>query len=130
MDFTLRNKKGPAVIVTYSQAVMAVFLAARPDSVSLAIAKHAQDYKTLTGKVLRVDHEQDVQLMRHFGSTDGTSWISPYSSLPREDFHVVRMFTDGYLKASVSADILGNLKIAERFFEMVDRSQASAAKAD
>jgi hypothetical protein len=68
-QFTLRNKKGPVVIATYSKAVMTAFLNARPDSVSLVLAKHARAYKSLTGKTLSVDHEQESLLMQHCGST-------------------------------------------------------------
>lgn len=118
-EFTVRNKaKNP--IITFTPATLALLLAARPESVSLVLAKLVQDYKTLTGKTLTVDHEQNLQLLAHAGADDKGVWKSRYSGLCGSAAFIRPFFTDGFMRRTVSGELAEDLAIAETFHAMLD----------
>lgn len=118
-EFSIRQK-AMNPIYTIKPAVMKAFLAARPESWSLVLAKYKKDYKILTGKTISLDHEQTGQLMAAAGADERGMWTSKYSKLPAEKYLVMRAFQDGFLMGKTSEGLLKDLAIAETFFSLLD----------
>lgn len=120
-DYTLRNKASNTPIISFSKKLLADMLKARPESVTLAIAKHCANYKNVTGKDLRVDHEQEAALMHARGAAPGGSWSSKYTTLGGDVYGVVTSFEIGVMQRTLgNSDIVDVLRQAELFFDMLD----------
>ena len=118
-EYTIRNKSTNP-IVTLTSAVMQKAMLARAESVSLALAKLASDYKQLTGKRITLDHEQDMALREKAGANAGGWWKSRYSELPYPLSHIQPTFTDGFLNRTNAGSVLEDLALAEAFFGLLD----------
>ena len=118
LEDTLRNKSREP-IVTFKPKVMTALLAARPESSSLTLAKLKRDYQALSGKVLRIDHVQQAQLLTRYGASSLGQWTSEFLALPATLYYVKQFFTDGFLSRTMSTGVLTDLAIAEAFFEML-----------
>lgn len=120
--YTLRNKSSKNPIITFKKPLLDALLKARPESASLAIAKHLKDYKLLTSKDLHIDYEQKQALLAVAGADDNGMWPSKYSNLSGDLYFVVKAFTDGLLNQSpIHCDISDALRRAELFFDMIDK---------
>lgn len=121
-EYTVRNKSSSTPIVTFGKKLFERMIAARPDSVNLAIAKHCLSYKQLTGKSLHVDHVQNEQLLKHFGANASGTWSSAYTNLLTGDaYRVVKAFEQGVMADSISNSPLEEVIVrAELFYDMVD----------
>lgn len=123
-EFSLRNKsKNP--IMTLSPAMLKLALAARPESVSLMLAKYVSDYKQLTGKKITIDYEQNLILAKHMGADERGTWVSRYSGIPFNLFMIERLFKDGFMMRIDSKSLTEDLKLAEDFFDMLDLQLAA-----
>lgn len=126
-EFTLRNKtKQP--IMTLTKPMLAKMLASRPESVSMALAKHVKEYKALTGKTLMLDHAQDLLLREHAGADERGWWTSKYAELPYPLNHVKPVFSDGFMQRH-SGSMQDDLALAEVFHDMLDLQMAALAPA-
>jgi hypothetical protein len=126
-EFTLRNKtKQP--IMTLTKPMLAKMLEAHPESVSMALAKQVKEYKSLTGKTLMLDHEQDLILRAHAGADERGWWTSKYNDLPYPLNHVKPVFSDGFMQRH-SGSMLDDLALAEAFHNMLDLQLAALAPA-
>jgi len=125
-ESTVRNKtKQP--IMTLTPAMLAKMLAARPESVSLVLAKHVKDYKEATGKHLVLDHEQDLTLREHAGANASGMWTSRYVDLPYPMSQVKPLFSDGFMMRSFSSSMSEDLVLAEAFHTLLDTQLTNAA---
>jgi hypothetical protein len=129
-EFTIRNK-ATRPIMTLTPAMLTKMLAARPESVSLVLAKKRRDYKQLTGKDLSVDYDQQQALLARAGADARGVRTSPYSQLPFPLSQVRPVFADGFMIRSISGGIAEDLALAESFYALLDTQlQAAASGAD
>ena len=118
-EHTIRNKAANP-IVTLTPQMLEKMLAARPESVSLTLAKFVKDYKQITGKRISVDHVQQQILSKHAGADERGSWSSRYSELPYPQCHLQPIFADGFLSRTSSKGFSEDLVMAEAFFALLD----------
>lgn len=118
---TIRNKSSDHPIITFDKALFKAFLEARPESVTLAIAKHCADYKGLTGKSLHIDHVQEQALLQVRGANEEGVWASKYTALKGDLYFLAKAFEDGIMNQSkIHCDIADVLRRAEMFYDMLD----------
>jgi len=118
-EFTIRNKTTyPIVLLT--PGMLAKMLAARPESVSLVLAKLIQDYKQITGKKLSLDCGQQQILLANAGADARGTWISRYAQLPYPLSQVKPIFADGFLLRPSSEGLSEDLALAESFYALLD----------
>lgn len=115
-SFTIRNKS-TRPIMTIGPKLLAQMLEARPDSVSLALAKHAKDYQQLTGKPISVTYEQEAILLKHYQADENGSWKSKYTMHPL--FNVIYAFRLGFMARDLGS-IENDIILAEQFFDLID----------
>jgi S1-C subfamily serine protease len=118
-EFTLRNK-ATRPILTLTPAMLQKLLEARPESAQLTLEKYRRDYKTLTGKVVGVDYDQQQALLKRAGSGEHGMWASPYLKLPSPIYRIMSVFQDGYLNRTPSASMCEDLEMAEAFYSLLD----------
>jgi hypothetical protein len=118
-EFNLRNK-ATRPIMTLTAPMLAKMLSARPESVSLVLAKKRQDYKTLTGKALSLDYDQELKLLAHAGADARGTWTSRYNELPHPLNMLRPVFSDGFMQRSMSGSMIEDLALAETFFALLD----------
>ncbi len=118
-EFSLRNKTSPTPTLTLSKAVMGAMMDARPESSSLVLAKLKKDYLALTGKVFRLDPDQEQALLFRYGATDSGRWVSAFSKLPHPLSTAVNAFVSGFLSGTVSQCLLADLEVAEAFYGLL-----------
>jgi len=106
--------------MTLTPAMLAKMLAARPESVSLVLAKKRHDYKQLTGKTLSIDHEQELALLAHAGADARGTWLNRYSHLPYPLTMVKPIFADGFMLRSMSGSMEEDLTLVESFHALLD----------
>lgn len=120
IEHTIRNKaKNP--IFTLRPKVLEAMLAARPESSSLTFARFAAVYKSLTGKSIHLDYDQQQLFLKRYGAGPKGDWVSKFSKLNFELFKVVSAFKDGYLQTHHAEGFLHDLAVAELFYDMVER---------
>lgn len=108
---------------------MAKMLTARPESVSLVLARFIKHYAALTGKRPALDYEQNKLLLARAGADERGQWVSPYSDMPVVLSKVHQCFEAGFLVASPASHSLEeDLVIAETFFELLDAQLKPARK--
>lgn len=118
-EFTIRNKTTQP-IVSLTPGMLAKMLAARPESVSLVLAKLIKDYNRITGKKLALDCDQQQILLARAGADASGAWISRYAQLPYPLSHVKSIFADGFLLRSSSEGLSDDLAVAESFYAQLD----------
>jgi hypothetical protein len=118
-EFTIRNKS-TRPILTLKAPVLQALLAARPESSSLVLAKHRQDYKRLTGKDIELDHDQQLELLGRYGADAAGNWTSAYAHLESPWYSVERTFVAGFLARSTSRGFGEDLELAEAFYDLLD----------
>lgn len=126
-EFTIRNKSTNPIL-TLRPTVLSALLQARPEASSLVLAKYSKDYKQLTGKAVHVDHEQQQQLLRHYGADSSGQWKSRFATNPAPWFYVEKCFVDGFLNGAISSSLLGDLAIVEAFFDLLERQMKESGK--
>lgn len=119
-EFTLRNKNSARPIQTLTADVLKTFIESRPESVSLVLCKYKYDYKTLTGKDVTLDFDQQQILKEYVGTNKRGYWVSKYSGLDETYTKIINCFQDGFLKRTISNGLLNDLALVERFFDMID----------
>jgi hypothetical protein len=125
-EFTIRNKS-TRPIMTLTPKVFAAICAARPESVSLVLAKKVKDYKDLTGKALSLDYEQQRVLLERAGADARGTWASQYSQLPYPLSQVRPVFADGFMLRILSGSLAEDLALAEAFYALLDAPLAAGA---
>ena len=113
--------------MSLTPAMLAKMLAARPESVSLVLAKKCKDYKEITGKALSLDHEQQLALLDHAGADARGTWTSRYSKLPYPLTMVKPIFADGFMLRSMSGSMVEDLELVETFHALLDAHLPEAA---
>jgi len=124
-EFSVRNKS-TRPIMTLTPAMLAKMLQARPESVSLVLAKKRRDYKEITGKALTLDYAQEQALLAHAGADSRGTWTSRYSQLPYPLSQVKPLFADGFLIRPMSGSMVEDLALAESFHALLDLHLAAA----
>lgn len=120
IEHTIRNKaKNP--IFTLRPPVLEAMLAARPESSSLTFARFSVVYKSLTGKSIHLDYDQQQLFLKRYGAGPNGQWTSKFSKVNFELMKVVNAFKDGYLLTYHSSGFLHDLALAELFYDMVER---------
>ena len=126
---TLRNKSKTTPIVRLTASFMTKMLAARPDSVSLVLARFIKNYATLTGKRPTLDYEQNMLLLNRADADENGQWSSPYAGLPLVLNRVHQCFIEGFLGAPPARQTMEeDLMIAERFFDLLDTQLKPSCK--
>jgi len=118
-EFTLRNKSTNPIL-TLTPGMLEKMLGARPESVSLVLAKRIHDYKQVTGKTMSLDHEQNQILLAHAGADARGVWTSRYSQLPFPSSQMRMIFSDGFMLRPNSEGLASDLALAESFFALLD----------
>jgi hypothetical protein len=118
-EFTIRNKTTHPIL-SLTPGMLTKMLAARPESVSLVLAKRIQDYKQITGKKLSLDYDQQQILLAHAGADARGTWTSRYAQLPHPLSQVGPVFADGFLLRSISGALSEDLALAESFYALLD----------
>jgi hypothetical protein len=127
-EFTIRNKT-TRPIMTLTPKMLADMLVARPESVSLVLAKTIHDYKKITGKSLLVNSEQQQVLLGHAGADAGGTWTNRYVQLPYPLCHVKPIFADGFLLREISGSMSEDLALVESFHALLDTQLATTSTA-
>lgn len=117
-EFTLRNKK-TTPIMTLTVSMFERMRKARPESVSLVLAKRIRDYKALTGKTLSLDYEQERCLLAQAGANERGVWTSKYAQLPLPLSQVKSIFADGFMLRTLG-NMSDDLAAAEAFYGLLD----------
>ncbi|CAB5514571.1 hypothetical protein LMG26857_03630 [Achromobacter anxifer] len=125
-EFTVRSKSTQP-IMSLTPAMLAKMLAARPESVSLVLAKKIQDYKQLTGKALSLDYGQQQVLLAHAGAGASGMWTNRYTLLPYPLSMVTPIFADGFLRRSLTESMDEDLALVESFHALLDTQLAAAS---
>lgn len=125
-EFTLRNKANRP-IMTLTPPMLVKMLAARPESVSLVLAKMIKDYKQLTGKALLLDYDQQQTLLAKAGADARGIWTSKYSQLPFPLSQVKPIFADGFMLRSLGGSLSDDLELVESFYALLDTQLSSTS---
>ena len=126
MSFTIRNKASSSPIITFGKDLLSKLLSVRPESATLAIVKHCSDYKSVTGKSLHVDYDQEQLLLTARNANADGTWKSKYTDIKGDLYFVVKSFEDGLLSQSqIHCDINDVIRRAEIFYDMLDVYMAS-----
>ncbi len=128
-EFTIKQKKTQPIL-TLAPKVLDAFLKARPESISLVLARTLQSYKLLTNKTLMLQHDQQEQLLARVGADASGMWTSKYSKVRSTLFYVKNAFTEGFMRRSIGGELLEDLAIVEAFYEMLDAQMEREALAD
>lgn len=127
---TVRNKSKPTPIVTLTEPFLAQMLAARPESVSLVLARFLASYAALTGRRPVIQHDQHLALLAKAGADDAGVWVSRYAGLPPSLSQVRQFFADGFMAApAASCGLDQELEVVEAFFSLLD-SQMTTLRAE
>ncbi len=125
---SIRNKSKPTPILTLAAPLMGRMLGCYPEAVSLTLAWFCKRYKELTGKVIVLDHEQELMLLKHAGADPRGMWTSRFSTLGPVPFRIERAFADGML-LRMGGDMLELLEDAQAFYVMLERTYMADAVA-
>lgn len=109
---TIRNKKGPIPILSFTEEFLERILSYRSESFSLTFALFRRQYLGLTGKRIVLDFDQYETISTHFKIGDVS--ISPYNNLDSTVYEMIMTFHRGFLNNSLM-DLETALDIAEEF---------------
>lgn len=116
---TIRNKASNTPIVTIAPALwVRLKKDYYPETVSLTLGWLTAEYKRLTGKTLRLTHEQELDFLAWVQADEEGLWTSRFSTLPVAAYRGVRIFETGFLKESGLA-LDEAFEVAQAFYETI-----------
>lgn len=127
---TIRNKASARPIVTFTPKFFERMLASQPEAVTLMLHWLCRKYKTLTGKTLVLDYEQQLALEARCGADVDGAWHSALDHLPAQAHALDAVF----LRGVESSPSLGGpkevLALADTFYALLlDAFEEKAAPA-
>lgn len=117
---TIRNKASTTPILTLAPAFWEhATQACYPESLSLALGWFSAQYRDLTGKDVRLAHEQLSEFLAQVGANEQGLWTSRFVTKPAPVYRAIRLFEDGFLR-SRDMDLEQALNIAQTFYAAIE----------
>lgn len=122
---TIRNKASACPILTLSPGFMRKVLDSHPEAFSLALSWFNGQHKRLTGKPVRLCHEQSQTLLARVGATETGMWTSRFAALPPNASRIVSLVEKG-LPHMPGLDFESALEVAQELYAMLEKAYPTA----
>lgn len=119
---TIRNKSSPTPVLTFAPKFFEKVQVCHPEAVSLALNWFKLEYKRLTGKTIRLDHEQTQVFLKMAGADERGLWVSKFSQLPAPTYHILSVFATGFAATPSFGSIETALEVAQAFYETLEKA--------
>lgn len=116
---TIRGKATPRPVVTFTPKFFERMLASQPEAVTLMLHWFCREYKTLTGKTLVLDYEQQLALEARCGADVDGAWHSALDHLPAQAHALNAVFVRGIERSASLGGLEEVLALSEAFYAML-----------